>query len=75
MGDRSHNPFVLRHPISLGDAIAALFRPRQKRRASACPPIKSSLPHTQSPIAKPRVQEVAVNASSPDPVATSNQVL
>ena len=31
MSERSHNPFVLRHPMSLGDVIAALFRAKPKR--------------------------------------------
>jgi hypothetical protein len=34
MGDRTQS-FVLRHPISLGDALAAIFRPRPKRAKNA----------------------------------------
>ena len=32
MNEHSHHPFTVRHPMSLGDAVAALFRGKPKRK-------------------------------------------
>ncbi len=32
MNEHSPHPFILRHPMSLGDAVAALFRGKPRRK-------------------------------------------
>jgi hypothetical protein len=61
--------------MSLGDAIAALFRPRPKKRAFANPSVASGLPAEEdTPMAVPPVQELAANSPATDAVGTPEQV-
>jgi hypothetical protein len=59
MNEHSHHPFTVRHPMSLGDAVAALFRGKPKRK-----PLGADPPALRPPF-KP--------TSSDDPFAEARQ--
>ncbi|HEY3705983.1 MAG TPA: hypothetical protein VGL22_13035 [Terracidiphilus sp.] len=73
MGDRTYNPFVLRHPISLGDAIAALFRPKPKRQpfAKNFSGNRPEYQRAESPDPESQATDLDEN-SSPAPVASAS---
>jgi hypothetical protein len=67
MGEPIRNRFVVRHyPMSLGDAIAALFRPKPKRPASAIAPsgFRPSFQRAPSPLQQLPAMELAEKSHS-----------
>ncbi|HWG20119.1 MAG TPA: hypothetical protein VG225_06275 [Terracidiphilus sp.] len=76
MSERTRNPFVLRHPISLGDAIAALFRAKPKKTASAKSPsgLGPAFQQADSPAQPIPAIEVAEKSHSPAQVVTMNSM-
>jgi hypothetical protein len=74
MDERSRNPFVLRHPMSLGDAIAALFRPKPKRPAAPkyLSGIRPTFKRKEAPDCRPAVRS-SEESPAPETVGTANR--
>ena len=75
------NLFRVHHPISLTDALAAVFRPKAKKPSLARIPIgpgreldRMELPVMQTPSMKAPVLELVENSGTPEQTVTAHSM-
>lgn len=76
MGEPMRNPFRVHHPISLTDALAAVFRTKPKKsplgKISVGP--GPALDYKDIPAMQAPALELVENSASPEPAVTVNSL-